>query len=90
MQKKLIIVGTGLFAEVACEYFTHLSEFEVVSFACHEKYKEGDSIYGRPLIAIEQMQQKYIWSSLIIFYLVKPSEIALNVLGHLECQYQWS
>jgi hypothetical protein len=28
-RKKLLIVGDGEFAEIACEYFTHDSDYEV-------------------------------------------------------------
>lgn len=56
MQKKLVIVGTGLFAEVARCYFEEFSDYEPVAFACHEKYKEGDSIYRLPLQSIGDLK----------------------------------
>ena len=31
--RKIVIVGDGEFAEIACEYFTHDSPHEVVAFA---------------------------------------------------------
>jgi hypothetical protein len=30
---KLVVLGDGAFAEIAYEYFTHDSEYEVVAFA---------------------------------------------------------
>ncbi|KAB2833786.1 MAG: sugar O-acyltransferase, partial [Caedimonadaceae bacterium] len=33
MKKKLIIIGDSAFAEVAFEYFTHDSQYEVKAFA---------------------------------------------------------
>ena len=33
--KKLILVGAGELAEIAYEYFTHDSEYEVVAFSVH-------------------------------------------------------
>lgn len=55
MTKDLIIVGTGLFAEVACAYFEELAGREVIAFACHQTFKNSDEIYGRCLIAIEDL-----------------------------------
>ena len=59
MVKKLVIVGTGRFAEVACVYFEEFADYKVVAFACHEQYKAGDEIYGRPLFAIENLARDY-------------------------------
>jgi len=59
MKNNLIIIGTGLFAEVAKTYFEEYSEYNVSGFACHEKYKDSDSIYGLPLYSIEKMIDEY-------------------------------
>ena len=59
MKKKLIIVGTGLFPEVARCYFNEFSNYEVIGFACHQQYKQGDAIYGLPLYAIEDLKDTY-------------------------------
>lgn len=59
MPKKLVIVGTGLFAEVACSYFEELAGYEVVAFACHEAYKTADEIYGRRLFSIENLEHLF-------------------------------
>ena len=68
MKSSLIIVGTGLFPEVARCYFEEYSDYEVTAFSCHQEYKKEDTIYGLPLIAIEQLSSHY-----------KPSEITLFV-----------
>jgi sugar O-acyltransferase (sialic acid O-acetyltransferase NeuD family) len=57
MKKNLIIVGTGLFPEVARYYFDELSDYSVIGFACHQKYKHCDTIYGLPLYAIENLKE---------------------------------
>ncbi len=59
MTKKLVIVGTGLFAEVACSYFEELGGYQVIAFACHDEYKVADEVHGRRLIAIENLAQFY-------------------------------
>ena len=57
--KKLIIVGTGPQAQIARDYFVEYSNYDVVGFACHIRFKESDDIYGMPLIAIEDLPEKH-------------------------------
>jgi len=49
----LVIFGTGDFADIAYEYFTYDSDFEVVAFTVHQKYIESDSKYNLPVIPFE-------------------------------------
>jgi len=58
MTKNLIIVGTGLFAEVAKAYFEEFTEYRVVAFACHERFKQSNSIYGSDLLSIEGLDER--------------------------------
>ena len=46
-QEKLVIVGDGEFAEIACEYFTHDSPYEVVGFRLSALLEEliGDNCF---------------------------------------------
>jgi len=75
MQKKLVIVGTGLFAEVACSYFEELADFEVVAFACHESYKTADEVNGRRLLAIENLAQYYGSEDIEVFVAIGYGEM---------------
>ena len=56
---KLIIVGTGPFAQVARDYFDQLTDFEVVGFACHRQYRESESMYGLPLYELEVLPENH-------------------------------
>lgn len=67
MKKKLVIVGTGLFAEVACSYFDELANYEVVAFACHESYKTSDELCGRRLVSIENLAHHYVPAHVEVF-----------------------
>ena len=67
MNNKLIIVGTGLFAELANEYFNEFSKYDVECFACHAKYKESDSVNGKPLISIEDLREQYVPEEVTLF-----------------------
>ena len=42
--RKLIIVGDSAFAQVAYEFFTHDSEYEVVAFSVERNYEEGKAL----------------------------------------------
>ncbi|MDQ6765245.1 MAG: acetyltransferase [Verrucomicrobiota bacterium] len=57
--KKLILVGDSAFAEIAYEYFTHDSEYEVVAFAVEEQYLKRDSLFGVPVVSFEQLQETH-------------------------------
>jgi sugar O-acyltransferase (sialic acid O-acetyltransferase NeuD family) len=65
--KKLIIIGTGLFPEVARSYFEELAGYEVIGFACHQKYKKSEVIYGLPLYALEELDKRYSTSEVEVF-----------------------
>jgi len=57
--RKLILIGDGNFAEVAYEYFTYDSEYEVVAFAVEQEFIKQESLFDLPVIAYETMEQHY-------------------------------
>jgi len=57
--EKLVIVGDSAFAEIAYEYFTHDSKFEVVAFAVEREYLKRDSLFGVPVVAFETVQDRF-------------------------------
>ncbi len=57
--KKLVIVGGGETADLAYEYFTHDSEYEVASFSVEKEYKKSDTFRGLPLEDFEFIERKY-------------------------------
>ncbi|HEY0381075.1 MAG TPA: acetyltransferase [Candidatus Elarobacter sp.] len=58
-QRKLIIVGDSAFAEIAWEYFTHESHYEVVAFAVEREYLKRDSLFGTPVVAFESLTETF-------------------------------
>jgi sugar O-acyltransferase (sialic acid O-acetyltransferase NeuD family) len=54
--KKLIIVGDSAFAEIAYEYFTHDSEYEVVAFAVEKQFLKRESLFSVPVTALETIE----------------------------------
>jgi sugar O-acyltransferase (sialic acid O-acetyltransferase NeuD family) len=55
---KLIIVGDRVFAEIAHEYFTHDSDYEVVAFAVEEAYRTRSEFRGLPVLPFESLQDE--------------------------------
>lgn len=56
---KLVIFGAGLVAEVAYEYFTHDSPYEVVAFTVHEAFLKRDSLFNRPVVPFQRVEEIY-------------------------------
>lgn len=57
--RKIIIIGDSAFAEIAYEYFTHDSEYEVVAFAVESAYKKRTELFGIPVVAFENVEDSY-------------------------------
>ena len=54
--RQLVILGDGLFAEIAHEYFTHDSEYEVVAFAVERGYASHSRLCGLPVVEVEDLE----------------------------------
>lgn len=61
--KRLFIVGDSAFAEVAYEYFTYDSEYEVIGFAVEKKFITKTTLFNLPIIPLEEIQSYYEPSS---------------------------
>jgi sugar O-acyltransferase (sialic acid O-acetyltransferase NeuD family) len=57
--RKLILIGDSAFAEVAFEYFTYDSEYEVVAFAVERAYRKRDSFLGLPVVDFEEIAARF-------------------------------
>jgi sugar O-acyltransferase (sialic acid O-acetyltransferase NeuD family) len=55
----LVVVGDSLFAEIAYEYFTHDSPYDVVAFAVEEEYRNREDLFGLPVVDFETLHQRY-------------------------------
>jgi sugar O-acyltransferase (sialic acid O-acetyltransferase NeuD family) len=56
---KLILLGDSAFAEVAFEYFTHDSPYEVVAFAVERAHLKRSELFGRPVVPFEDLPARY-------------------------------
>jgi sugar O-acyltransferase (sialic acid O-acetyltransferase NeuD family) len=57
--KKAIIFGTSGQAEVMDYLISHDSPYQVVAFTSTRDFIQTDSIYGRPLVAFEEIEKLY-------------------------------
>lgn len=56
---KLIIYGIGETADIAFEYFTHDSDYEVIAFTVDKEYKTSDRHLDLPVIDFEELENKF-------------------------------
>jgi sugar O-acyltransferase (sialic acid O-acetyltransferase NeuD family) len=57
--QKLILIGDSAFAEVAYEYYTHDSEYEVVAFSVERQYLKRSEAFGLPVVPFEELGERY-------------------------------
>lgn len=57
--KKLIIIGAGEFAEIAYEYFTYDSQYEVAAFSVERDYLKVKQLLGLPVVPFEDLERQY-------------------------------
>lgn len=74
--KRLVIVGAGEFGEIAYEYFTYDSDYEVVAFAEEKQFRNKDEFRGLPVIDFESIADCYPPSQFFVF--VAVTYIKLN------------
>lgn len=59
MGRKVVVFGTGSFAQCVRFYLQHDSEHEVVAFTVHRDRIEEDTYDGLPLVAFEDVAERY-------------------------------
>lgn len=57
--RKLVLIGDSAFAEVAYEYFTHDSEYEVAAFAVERAYLRREELFGLPVVPFEELPSRF-------------------------------
>ncbi len=65
--KKLIIIGAGEFAEIACEYFTYDSPYTVIAFSIERDYIKNAKLLDLPVVPFEELENKYDPSEYSVF-----------------------
>lgn len=57
--KSLVIIGDGETAQIAYEYFTHDSPYEVVAFSVEKAFLKRESLYDLPILPLESLTEAY-------------------------------
>ncbi|MEA3135772.1 MAG: hypothetical protein QOC71_53 [Thermoplasmata archaeon] len=57
--KRLVIAGAKRLADIAYEFFTTDSEYEVVAFTVDAAYLDATELYGRPVVPFDQVAHLY-------------------------------
>ena len=74
-KQQLVIIGDGEFAEIAYEYFTHDSPYEVVGFTVEKDYLKKEKLFGLPVVPFEQIENVYDPSRYNIFVAVTFTQL---------------
>jgi sugar O-acyltransferase (sialic acid O-acetyltransferase NeuD family) len=64
---KLFIIGSGEFAELAYQYFTHDSIYDVEAFCVHKSYITGPKKCGLPVVPYEEVKDAFPLDSYLAF-----------------------
>ena len=56
---RIVIVGAGEQAEIAYEYFTHDSPYDVAAFAVEAAYRKRDELFRLPVVDFETLADSY-------------------------------
>jgi sugar O-acyltransferase (sialic acid O-acetyltransferase NeuD family) len=75
MKTKLIIFGTGDFAQLAHHYFNIDSEYEVIAFTVDSQYINETTFCGLPVIAFEGISKHYTPEQYEIFVALGYSKL---------------
>lgn len=61
MQKKdkLVIIGSGETAELAYEYFTHDSDYQVVGFSVEREFLKKETLFGLSVVPFQNLQKRF-------------------------------
>lgn len=74
-EKKLVIIGAGEFAEIACEYFTYDSDYDVVCFSVEKEFMVASPVAEIPIISFEDLEKNYSPLKYEVFIAIPASEL---------------
>lgn len=73
--KKLVLIGAGEFAEIAYEYFTYDSQYEIVGFSVEKAYLKTPILHGRPVVPFEEIAAHFSPTSHEVFVAIPASQL---------------
>jgi sugar O-acyltransferase (sialic acid O-acetyltransferase NeuD family) len=75
MPRPLVLVGAGEFAQIACDYFEHDSERDVLAFSVERDYLTQPTLAGRPVVAWETLESTYPPADVDLFVAIPASQL---------------
>ena len=75
MPRPLVLIGAGEFAQIACEYFEHDSNYDVVAFSVEHEYLTQPTLANRPVVAYETMEAHYSPTDVEVFVAIPASQL---------------
>jgi sugar O-acyltransferase (sialic acid O-acetyltransferase NeuD family) len=75
MAKPLVLIGAGEFAQIACEYFEHDSDYRVVAFSVESAYLSQPTLADRPVVAYETLESLYPPADVDVFVAIPSSQL---------------
>lgn len=73
---KLVIVGTGETGEIAYQYFTFDSEYDVVAFSAERGYMPDDpALHDLPVVAVEELEAYFPPEEYVVFVAVSSTKL---------------
>jgi sugar O-acyltransferase (sialic acid O-acetyltransferase NeuD family) len=57
--RKVVLLGDSAFAEIAYEYFSQDSEYEVVGFSVESGFLKKETMYGLPVVPFESLESRF-------------------------------
>ncbi|MFI4959686.1 MAG: acetyltransferase, partial [Lysobacterales bacterium] len=75
MPRPLVLIGAGEFAQIACEYFEHDSDRDVVAFSVEGEYLSQSTLAGRPVVAWETLEADYPPADVDVFVAIPSSQL---------------
>ncbi len=75
MTEKIVIIGDGEFAEIAYQYFTYDSPYEVVAFSVEKLFLKKNELFGLPVVPFEELEQLYNPTDYKVFVAVTYTQL---------------
>ncbi|WP_435014624.1 acetyltransferase [Xanthomonas arboricola] len=75
VHKSLVIVGAGEFAQIACEYFQHDSDYTVVAFSVERDFLLRPTLAELPVVAYEELEQRYPPEQYEVFVAIPATQL---------------
>lgn len=75
MPKRLVLIGAGEFAQIACEYFEHDSDYEVAAFSVEREYLAQSMLADRPVVAYESLEAHFPPGNCDVFVAIPSSQL---------------